>query len=280
MTLSPQELLQRHGIAYVATRTGKYTTKCPTCRGGYLNVKVDRKGATWFCHGCGWDGPKSRKGNSGSDLGPIKQTYDYTDESGTLLFQVLRFEPLHGPKQFRQRKGPDQKKWSIRGVRIVLFRLHELIKELAAGRTIFVVEGEKDVITLRQHGIAATCNPMGAGKWRPEFNQTLKGADVVICGDNDEPGREHLMLVAANLHGVARRLRVLDLAKFWPEIQESDDITAWFAAGGTAERLWEIVEQLSAPKDPLACIEPPEAVAAAIHANACCSRLRGGSLHL
>src|SRR5262249_60727411 len=43
------------------------------------------------------------------------------------------------------------------------------------------------------------------------------------------------------------------------EIQESDDITDWFAAGGTAERLWEMVEQLSSPKDPLACIEPPEA---------------------
>jgi hypothetical protein len=252
MTLSPQELLQRHGIAYVATRTGKYTTKCPTCRGGYLNVKVDRKGATWFCHGCGWDGPKSRRGrDTSSDLGPIKATYDYTDENGTLLFQVLRFEPLHAPKQFRQRKGPDQKKWSIKGVRIVLFRLHELVKDLAAGRTIFVVEGEKDVITLRQHDIAATCNPMGACKWWPEFNETLKRADVVICGDNDEAGREHVMLVAAHLHGVARRLRVLDLAKFWPEIQESDDITAWFAAGGTAERLWEIVEQLSAPKDPL-----------------------------
>src|SRR6516225_12209510 len=151
MTLSPQELLQRHGIAYVATRTGKYTTKCPTCRGGYLNVKVDRKGATWFCHGCGWDGPKSRGGrDTSSDLGPIKATYDYTDENGTLLFQVLRFEPLHAPKQFRQRKGPDQKKWSIKGVRIVLFRLHELIKELAAGRTIFVVEGEKDVSTASQ----------------------------------------------------------------------------------------------------------------------------------
>src|SRR6516162_8712368 len=29
--------------------------------------------------------------------------------------------------------------------------------------------------------------------------------------------------------------------KFWPEIQESDDITAWFADAGTTERLWEIV---------------------------------------
>src|SRR6516162_9923220 len=233
----------------------------PNAQAVVLNVKIDRKGAAWFCHGCGWDGPKARKGNSAGsgDLGPIKAVYDYTDEAGERLYQVLRFEPLHGPKQFRQRKGPDQKKWSIKGVRIVLFRLHELIEELAAGCTIFVVEGERDVITLRQHGVPATCNPMGAGKWWPEFNETLKGADVVICGDNDEPGREHLMLVAANLHGVARRLRVLDLAQFWPEIQESDDITAWFAAGGTAERLWEIVEQLSAPKDPLACIEPPEA---------------------
>jgi len=145
VTISPQELLQRHGIAYVATRTGKYATKCPKCGGGYLNVKIDRKGATWFCHSCGWDGPKSRKGASstgGSDLGPIKAIYDYTDEAGERLFQVLRFKSLHGPKEFRQRKGPDQKKWSIRGVRIVLFRLHELIKELAAGRTIFVVEGE------------------------------------------------------------------------------------------------------------------------------------------
>jgi putative DNA primase/helicase len=257
MTVSPQELLQQHGIAYVATRAGKYTTECPICGGGYLNVKVDRKGAAWFCQGCGYDGPKSRKGNSGGDLGPLKQTYDYTDERGGLLFQVLRFEPLHGPKQFRQRKGPHQKKWSIRGVRIVLFCLHELIKELAAGRTIFVVEGEKDVITLHQHGIAATCNPMGASRWLPEFNETLKGADIVICGDNDEPGREHVRLVAANLDGVGRRLRVLDLTRFWPDIEESDDITDWFAAGGTVDRLWEMVAQLSPPKNPLACIEPP-----------------------
>jgi putative DNA primase/helicase len=262
MTVSPQELLQQHGITYVATRTGKYATKCPKCSSGYLNVKIDRKGATWFCHSCGWDGPKPRKADGStenSDLGPIKAIYDYTDEAGERLFQVLRFEPLHRPKQFRQRKGPDQKKWAIRGVRIVLFCLHELVKDLAAGRTVFVVEGEKDVLTLRQHGIAATCNPMGAEKWWPEFNETLKGADVVICGDNDEPGREHVMLVAANLHGVARRVRVLNLAKFWPEIQESNDITDWFAAGGTAERLWEMVEQLSPPKDPPACIEPPGA---------------------
>ena len=67
----------------------------------------------------------------------------------------------------------------------------------------------------------------------------------MICGDNDQPGRDHVALVAKNLHGVARRLRVLDLKKLWPEAEESDDITDWFEAGGTVERLWEMVEHLT-----------------------------------
>src|SRR5262249_23503854 len=59
------------------------------------------------------------------------------------------------------------------------------------------------------------------------------------------PGRDHVKLVAENLHGIAKRLRVLELAKFWPDIDESDDITDWFErGGGTVERLWEIVEKL------------------------------------
>src|SRR5262249_21463177 len=69
-------------------------------------------------------------------------------------------------------------------------------------------------------------------------------SDVIICGDNDAPGHEHVKLVASNLRGVLRRLRVLDLAKFWPEIEKSDDISDWFEASGTVERLWEMVEQL------------------------------------
>jgi hypothetical protein len=85
---------------------------------------------------------------------------------------------------------------------------------------------------------------MGAGKWWPEFNEIFRGADVVICGDNDKPGRDHVALVAGNLHGVARRLRVLDLAKHWPDIEVSEDITDWFAVGYKVETLWQIVEQL------------------------------------
>src|SRR5262249_45271254 len=156
--------------------------------------------------------------------------------------QVLKFEPLNGAKQFRQRTGPEQQKWSIKGVRIVPYRLPELIEAIAADHVVFVVEGEKDVETLRAQGITATCNPMGAGKWREDFSPIFDGADVVSCGDNDKPGRDHIQDVARKLH--ARRIRILDLARFWPDIDESDDISDWFArGGGTVEQLWEIVEQ-------------------------------------
>jgi DNA primase len=108
----------------------------------------------------------------------------------------------------------------------------------------FFLEGEKDVNTLRARNIPATCNPMGAGKWRDDFGPIFDGADVVICGDNDQPGRDHVALVAKNLHGVARRVRVLELKSFWPEIEESDDITDWFEAGHSVEQLWSFVDQV------------------------------------
>jgi hypothetical protein len=239
---SPQELLGRHGIAWISTIKGKYTTECPQCSGGYLNVKVNGDSVEWYCHHCREGGGEQFEQADG--LGPIKAVYDYTDESGKLLFQALRFEPVNGPKQFRQRTGPDQDKWSIKGVRIVPYRLPELLADLAAERVVFVVEGEKDVDTLRRHGVPATCNPMGAGKWWPEFNTILKGADVVICGDNDEPGREHVKLVTKELHGVVSGLRILDLRTIWPDIEESDDVSDWFAAGGTVEELWAAVEKI------------------------------------
>ena len=85
---------------------------------------------------------------------------------------------------------------------------------------------------------------MGAKKWWPEFNKILAGADVVICGDNDEPGREHVALVARNLRPVVKRLRVLDLASVWSEIEESQDISDWFAAGLDVGKLLALVDGL------------------------------------
>src|SRR5262249_7042182 len=114
--------------------------------------------------------------------------YFYRDEQGKELFQTIRYEP----KRFSQgHVGPDGN-WisNIQGVRRVLYKLPELLNDIAQGRSVLFVEGEKDVETLRTRGFAATTNPMGASKWRVEYSGTFKGATVYILPDNDAPGRE------------------------------------------------------------------------------------------
>jgi DNA primase len=232
-----QEVLKAHGIPYVPTKTS-YTTDCPNCCGGYLNVKIEHDGVAWYCHHCRQgSGEKFERQEAATELGPVKACYDYTDENGNRLFQVLRFEPLYGPKQFRQRTSPDQKKWSIKGVRLVPFKLPALVAAIDRSETVFIVEGEKDVLTLERLGLTATCNPMGAGKWRSDFNPMFRGADVVIIADNDVPGRAHAREVAAGLFDAAAKVRLLDVSELWPEAGASDDISDWLAAGGAADKL-------------------------------------------
>ncbi|NLH83416.1 MAG: AAA family ATPase, partial [Phyllobacteriaceae bacterium] len=164
-------------------------------------------------------------------------TYAYTDENGELLFEVVRFEP----KDFRQRR-PDERGgfvWNLKGVRLVPYRLPDLIEDLAQDRTVFLVEGEKDVDRLRSLGIPASCNPAGAGKWRDDFSTVFDGADVVILPDNDDAGREHAAKVARSLVGHASRVRVIEL----PNLPRKGDVSDWLRAGGTVEALHELVDQ-------------------------------------
>lgn len=156
-------------------------------------------------------------------------TYSYTDEDGVVLFEVVRFEP----KDFRQRR-PDGRggwTWNLDHVRRVPFHLPQLLA--ANGRTVHVVEGEKDVLALERLGLVATCNPGGASKWREEFAEYFRGADVVILPDNDSAGEAHARQVAASLQPVAARVRILRL----PGLGPKEDVSDWIARGGTAEEL-------------------------------------------
>jgi hypothetical protein len=79
-------------------------------------------------------------------------TYNYVDEAGVLLFEVLRY-PV---KRFLQRR-PDADadegwSWKLGDVRRVLYRLPEVIAAAAAGTTVYVVEGEKDADRLAADG--------------------------------------------------------------------------------------------------------------------------------
>ena len=130
----------------------------------------------------------------------IAKAYDYCDEGGSLLFQVVRY----APKDFRQRRpdGKDGWIWNLEGVRRVPYQLPELLEALGSEKPVFICEGEKDVDALRLLGIPATCNPQGAGKWRDEYSEHFRGATVCVLPDNDAPGREHAEQVALSLKSV------------------------------------------------------------------------------
>lgn len=169
-----------------------------------------------------------------------KATYDYHDEAGELLFQVVRMEP----KDFRQRR-PDPStrdgwNWSVKGVRQVPYRLPELIEAIGLGKTIYIPEGEKDVDALRSSGLTATCNAGGAGKWPAELSAFFDGADVVILPDNDDAGRNHASVVGAALEGVARSVKVLPL----PGLPLKGDVSDWLAKGGDAADLPELADTI------------------------------------
>ena len=167
----------------------------------------------------------------------IVATYDYVDEEGVLRMQVVRFDP----KDFRQRRpnedGSDWT-WDTQGVPHLPYRLPELLEAIAAQKTVFILEGEKDVDAAWELGIPATCNAGGAKKWRTEHAAYLQDADVIVIPDNDAAGHDHAHSVAISLSGIARRVRFLEL----PGLTNKGDFSDWLATGKTAEQFWGLVE--------------------------------------
>jgi 5S rRNA maturation endonuclease (ribonuclease M5) len=150
----------------------------------------------------------------------IIATYDYTDENGKLLYQIVRQEP----KNFRQRYPDGAGGWIWKKhPRQVLYRLPEVLE----ASIVFVAEGEKDVETLRQYGFVATTNAGGANAhWLPAFTKALAGREIILIPDRDAPGRRRVLNIARALLGYAAKITV-----FEPEVDGVKDITDWFEKG-------------------------------------------------
>lgn len=184
-----------------AKRVGStWMAKCPSHEDRTASMSVDFENGKilYHCHaGCSQESLLET-----FSAKPIEiAAYDYTDEDGKLLYQVVRFEP----KQFRQRRpaangSGDKWTWKLGDIRRVLYKL----KEVAQSQIVVVTEGEKDADTISALGYVATTNAMGATKWTPEYSEQLRGKDVIIVPDNDEAGARHLELVARELHKIAK----------------------------------------------------------------------------
>ena len=241
----------------------QWMAECPTHNDGTqsLSIKAGKDGRVLVnCHAkCPTAGILSAVGLTMSDLFPpdskpaaksvaptttrtlsMVKSYDYTDASGRLLFQACRFlDSSTGKKTFRQRRQNATGGWdySLGDVEPVLYRLPDVIGAVESGRPVFVVEGEKDADALAELGYTATTCPMGAGKWRESMSDVLKGAEVIILPDNDQPGKAHAEQVAASLVSRDATVRVVAL----PNLPEKGDVSDWLDAGGDLDTLSDLI---------------------------------------
>jgi hypothetical protein len=248
----------------------EYKAICPYHEDSTPSFNFNNQTGRYFCHGCGKKGDifhfygkiddldtrrnfgKILKGIA-DDFGipcelqkiKIVKVYDYYDASGEIVHQTVRKDP----KEFAQRR-PDGKGgfiWNLKGIRTVLYNLPAVSKT----DEVIIVEGEKDCDNLAKLGFTATTCPMGAKKWRPEYNDYLKGKNVVLIPDNDNDGREHMTQVGASLKSIAKSLKWLDL----PNLPSKGDVTDFIKSLGNSEHA---AEKLATMIDQVGPYEPPQ----------------------
>ncbi len=167
----------------------------------------------------------------------VVATYNYADEDGGLIFRVERLEP----KGFRQSRPDGRGGWvyNLEGVRRVPYRARELVRALANGSTIVIVEGEKDADRVAELGLAATTFAGGASGWREDYGEWFIDANVVVIPDNDAPGAKYAATIALSLAGMARSVRILEL----PNLPRKGDVSDWLDAGGRAAELKRLIAE-------------------------------------
>ena len=201
-------------------------------------------------------GPPPKKAN-GKDTASkpreiVTAEFLYHDENGNVVLATERVEYQNPDSTFvlkdgtrkkkfiQKRPDPDRPgKWlyKVPGVRVVPYRLPDVIEAIANDHLVLVPEGEAKCDLLASWNLAATCNAGGAKNWKAEHAAFLKDADVILVPDNDSAGWEHVHLVGASLVGIAKRIRVLVL----PGLLPKGDIIDWAKSGGTREQLDELI---------------------------------------
>lgn len=237
--------LEHRGVKLIGSGN-KRTAKCPFHEDGSPSFSVDLAQGLWHCHaGCGggsvidlvarfdgttakdllrqpskWKPPieaprqPARQSDPNAPRPTIDKIYSYQNELGEEVYQAIRLNP----KSFRQRHsdGKGGWLWSMEGVNRVLYRLPEVLK----AQTVAIAEGEKDVATLVSIGLCATCNVGGAGKWLDGYTESLKGKDVLIFGDNDKAGQDHVKLVFDSIAGHAKSVKIIKVPPTFKDVTE------------------------------------------------------------
>jgi putative DNA primase/helicase len=183
----------------------------------------------------------SRRASAGEIEAPdaaLVMIYKYQDAEGNVIAEKGRFEYPDGSKSFKWRL-PGAKDWpGLNGLKMESLPLYNsnMLEQVNGEADIYYVEGEKAADACVERGLIAVSFAGGASSRKfGDVLEILRGCDVVLWPDNDQPGRNYMEAVAAALEGIARRVKVVKMPAEMPE--KGDAYDYFHKLGGTVEAL-------------------------------------------
>jgi hypothetical protein len=79
---------------------------------------------------------------------------------------------------------------------------------------------------------------MGASKWCDDCSRYLKGANIIILPDSDQPGKQHAEQAKQSLTGIAASIKTIEL----PGLPQAGDPYDWIKSGGRADVLCALID--------------------------------------
>ena len=219
-----------------------WQARCPSHDDARASLSIAEVGGTTLmrCHaGCETVEIVAAMGLQMRDLFPdeaeerkLVATYDYTDENGELLYQMVRYSP----KSFSARQPDGDGGWvySMAGVKFVPYRLPTIL----GNQWVLVAEGEKDADTgCRDLRLPSTTNPLEReiGGKNTQLISLARWSCVVP--DKDDAGKKHMQSVACSLFPVAKAIKIVQLPY-------GKDLTEWVDLGGTGSSSRRLPEPL------------------------------------
>ncbi|MEA5569129.1 VapE domain-containing protein [Anabaena sp. UHCC 0399] len=208
--------------------------------------KTDRNGKPYYAPATAKKSPRPQG----------KEEYVYTDTESNPLIKVTIIRPgktkdkdvfqeyWDGTRWTKAKDfSPEQKRSHQQ--QITIYRYAEVREAIAAGKPVFVVEGERLADSLWARDIAATTNIGGAGKYRSygNYQSALENANLVLCPDRDEPGLKHMEDINEDFPD-AKWLYAPPSDFYWTHLPKHGglDIQDWIDDGATAEDILQAIE--------------------------------------
>lgn len=225
--------LEAHGSVVRAAGDDKAHAQCPAHEDHNPSLSVgprsDGRGVLLHCQaGCRIEDVLAALNLTMADLFDDDRMRDAYRTTATYDYPGGRHVHRKPNKKFAQ-SGNKQDRTLFRGDRIT------------NAATVYVTEGEKDVLAVEAAGGAAVCSAMGARKAHQADWAACTDKHVIIVADKDESGREHAMQVFRLLGGIATDIRIV-------EAKQGKDVADHIAAGYCLEELVDTTPSDGMPK--------------------------------